>query len=75
MVISGLGVGACTATGALGRGNGDIVGAETVLVLARVGATVGWVSGEIELSTGGFSGQSGGGLSEREQIPSRIQSA
>ena len=72
MVISGRGVGACTAPGAEVRGNGDSVGEETV-VFARVGTTVGWLSGAVD--TGGFSGQSGGGFAERLQMPSRIQSA
>lgn len=68
--MSGRGVGSCTAAGVAMRGNGDIVG-EVTVVYAGVGVAVGCVG----LSTGGLSGQVGGGLSEREQIPSRIQSA
>ncbi len=72
IVISGRGVGRCT--GAVVADKGARVGEEVVL-LTTVGAAVGKVSGSTGLSTGGISGQSGGGFSESEQIPSRIQSA
>ncbi len=71
IVISGRGVGRCT--GAAVTGKGARVG-EAVAVLTTVGATVGKVSGSTGLSMGGLSGQSRGGFSASEQIPSRIQS-